>query len=602
MNDRSLDSFYAGLDRLYEEKKMDEIEGYLRRAMQEHRICCGGHDMVFTAALNELGTYYRSIGKYEDSAQCFKEAGVDILGYGTSDTVHYATNRVNLAGTLRLMKQFDEAIKLYREAASIYERIAGKKSYYYATVLNNMALVYLDLERYEDALYVSEKALHIVHVLPKAREEEAISLINKAAALRGLGRKAEGRVAANQALDIYESLTEKGLHYAAALNISGAFALDDGDYSKASTLFIMAANVTASFVGKNEEYDKAMENAGIALSKLNEMSSPDTGVDLDTHGQQCCPDEVGYGMELCRAYFDEVGFPMLRESFSSVLDRMAVGLVGDGSECYGFDDAVSRDHDWGPGFCIWLTNNDYAVFGEELQRAYDRLPKSFRGYTRHDTEEGKHRVGVLRISDFYRQYTGLSRIPEKLGEWNRIPESFLAKATNGAVFMDGPGVFSSIRKGLLGYYPEDVRLKKISVRAAQMAQSGQYNYARCLCRDDMVAAKWTLLRFIKATISMTYLLNKKYAPYYKWIHRGLKDLTILPQMYEKIRNLIAADETKKVPLALIEDICTDVRVEWDNQDICHGTSNFLLSYSPIIISKICDAGLRGLPIMQEWEG
>lgn len=68
----------------------------------------------------------------------------------------------------------------------------------------------------------------------------------------------------------------------------------------------------------------------------------------------------------------------------------------------------------------------------------------------------------------------------------------LAKATNGAVFMDGPGVFSSIRKGLLGYYPEDVRLKKISVRAAQMAQSGQYNYARCLCRDDMVAAKWTL--------------------------------------------------------------------------------------------------------------
>lgn len=80
------------------------------------------------------------------------------------------------------------------------------------------------------------------------------------------------------------------------------------------------------------------------------MSSPDTGVDLDTHGQQCCPDEVGYGMELCRAYFDEVGFPMLRESFSSVLDRMAVGLVGDGSECYGFDDAVSRDHDWGPAF------------------------------------------------------------------------------------------------------------------------------------------------------------------------------------------------------------------------------------------------------------
>lgn len=114
--------------------------------------------------------------------------------------------------------------------------------------------------------------------------------------------------------------------------------------------------------------------------------------------------------------------------------------------------------------------------------------------------------------------------------------------------MDGPGVFSSIRKGLLGYYPEDVRLKKISVRAAQMAQSGQYNYARCLCRDDMVAAKWTLLRFIKATISMTYLLNKKYAPYYKWSHRGLKDLTICRRCMKRYEILLQPTKRKKYRL------------------------------------------------------
>ena len=41
-------------------------------------------------------------------------------------------------------------------------------------------------------------------------------------------------------------------------------------------------------------------------------------------------------------------------------------LVGHGSECYGFDDALSRDHDFGPRVCLWLTADDYAEFGERL--------------------------------------------------------------------------------------------------------------------------------------------------------------------------------------------------------------------------------------------
>ena len=60
------------------------------------------------------------------------------------------------------------------------------------------------------------------------------------------------------------------------------------------------------------------------------------------------------GMELSKAFYTEIGEPMLRERFPELLPFLAVGLTGSGSECYGFDDEISQDHDFEPGFCIFV--------------------------------------------------------------------------------------------------------------------------------------------------------------------------------------------------------------------------------------------------------
>lgn len=55
------------------------------------------------------------------------------------------------------------------------------------------------------------------------------------------------------------------------------------------------------------------------------------------------------GLELCRLYYEEVGAPELKARFPELMSRAAVGLSGQGSDCLGFDDEFSRDHDYGPG-------------------------------------------------------------------------------------------------------------------------------------------------------------------------------------------------------------------------------------------------------------
>ncbi len=78
-------------------------------------------------------------------------------------------------------------------------------------------------------------------------------------------------------------------------------------------------------------------------------------------------------LELARKLYTEKGAPMIREKFPEYEGRIAAGFAGEGSDCFGFDDAISRDHDYGPGFCLWLTEGDYARIGDALNREYTAL-------------------------------------------------------------------------------------------------------------------------------------------------------------------------------------------------------------------------------------
>ena len=79
------------------------------------------------------------------------------------------------------------------------------------------------------------------------------------------------------------------------------------------------------------------------------------------------------GLELARAYWEELGRPAYEKNCPEVLEKASVGLVGEGSECFGFDDEISRDHDWGPGFIVLVAKETYDTIGNRLAAAYEAL-------------------------------------------------------------------------------------------------------------------------------------------------------------------------------------------------------------------------------------
>mgnify|MGYP003374916297 FL=1 len=364
------------------------------------------------------------------------------------------------------------------------------------------------------------------------------------------------------ALEIYRNgHLEHSAHYASALAGYAQVRFHQHDYGQAVDLYCQALQVIEECYGKDTDYYRITEsNLRQAEHEASEHVpanvSQDVSQDASAGGNgsgtpgtapagtpsAAVPSATASptgtspicGLKLARECWNAYGKPLIADKYPEYQGRIAAGLVGHGSECYGFDDDLSRDHDFGPRFCLWLTDEDYAAIGERLQADYEALPQSFMGYgPRESTARAQgagRRDGVFRIGDFFESITGYRQAPSTNNphEWLMLDEATLAAATNGEVFADPLGKFLDTRQGFKTM-PEDVRLALISKRLGMMAQAGQYNVPRMLARGDGAAAWLSIGEFVQAAASLVFLLNNPitvgYLPYYKWRFAALRRLS-----------------------------------------------------------------------------
>lgn len=308
------------------------------------------------------------------------------------------------------------------------------------------------------------------------------------------------------------------------------------------------------------------------------------------------------GIELSRAFFEEYGRPMLENEFSDILPLLCVGLFGSGSECFGFDDEISTDHDFEPSFCIFIPDEQTLDRRTAflLERAYAKLPKEFEGYSRNMLAPvGGARRGVLRTGEFFKEKIGSETGELTLTEWLSLPEQALAEATNGEVFFDNFGEVSKIRESL-AVFPEDVRRKKLAGNLLIMAQSGQYNYKRCIDHGETAAAQLAVCEFVKSAMSVIFLLNNKYQPYYKWAFRALRNLPKLSleaEMFEYLLTTNNDGEMAEEKYYAIEGIAADIIDELAEQELTKAICGDLEKHAYSVNDSIADSSLRNMHIL-----
>ncbi len=309
------------------------------------------------------------------------------------------------------------------------------------------------------------------------------------------------------------------------------------------------------------------------------------------------------GLELSRKYYETYGEKMLREQFPDLSDLLAVAKTGSGSDACGFDDELSLDHDYEPGFQIFLKDEVPSRRAFELERAYAKLPKEFEGYRKQlILPVGGARNGVFYASEYFREKVGDPEGKLDLFNWLTIPEYVLFEATNGEVFHDPSGFFTKIREDLCSM-PRDVLLKRLSACLLTMGQSGQYNYPRLLKRNERGASELAVRRFTEAAMKAVFLLNRSYMPYYKWSFRAMRDLPLLKECSAELEKLLCdggSEEASGRKARKIEEISTLISIEVHRQGLSKKQENDLEKLAYLVNDEVEDLTLRagGIPVSE----
>ncbi len=612
-------NFYNNLSLLYQEMK--DFASAKEQLVNALYIVNHKSDKQFEVAVTqanlantciELGQDDEAKARAEEAIRIFEEIGVD--------DAHYSAALSALGSLYYMDKDYTNALNIMEKSRDCVEKYLGTDNIQYQRLSDNIQIIKGRLDEVQ-----ASKQADVQTTLPEENvsensleqsgEAENITSALENQALEALvleERVSENEIVDNEEIENAETIDTETTD-TESIEINTDTTNINTEEMNAETIDINTERTdtesieSESIESKISDTEKAY-NEGIEPEKekdlfesviediiresektaLEEVQQEEESETVEEITENLKPEMTG--LELCRRYYEEYGQPMIAEKFPDYESCIAVGLVGKGSDCFGFDDVLSRDHDFGPRFVLWVTKEVYNQIGKELQAAYENLPTSFMGIDRIETFHGKDRCGVMIIEEFYKNVLGINPVgifaqPEEnhasgkekmdaIKSWLAVQDYALAAAVNGEVFRDDEGIFTKYREILQAYYPKAVWYRKIAQTCGLFSQSGQYNLPRMRRRGQFVSAELAKVECMKHAMKLYYLLNRTYAPHDKWLFKGLPenplmtvDHTNVTELIEKI-SLLPADRAHEQELTTaVESLAVIFANELEKQDI-----------------------------------
>jgi hypothetical protein len=228
----------------------------------------------------------------------------------------------------------------------------------------------------------------------------------------------------------------------------------------------------------------------------------------------------------------------------------SAALIGTGSEVLGLDTERSMDHGWGPRLKVFVEANEIDAVRTAVERG---LPDEFRGWpTRFGWDEVPvtHHVEVAELGAWLAGRIGFDpRGGISPRQWLCAPQQRLLEVASGAVFRDNGGRLEAARAAL-AWYPDDVWLWLLACQWRRLDQEEPL-VGRAAEVGDELGSQVVAARLVRDVIRLAFLLERRYAPYGKWLGSAFARLEAAATLGQPLLDVLGAQDYAAREAALV---------------------------------------------------
>ena len=265
----NMDAFFEELDSYFEKNQVEKIDGFLTASLEQAKE--EEDYAAYISICNEMIGFYRSVSAFQKAYVAAEDVLLLMEELKLEDTEHFATTLLNTATAYSAAGDYAQALRFYRQAVQIYERLLPAEDYRWAGLYNNMSIMLEKAGGNREAAECAKKALAIIEKQEGNEAQTATTLTNLALVYFKLSENEEAKSCLSRAIALFEQGEgAPNEHYSGALAGMGEAYFRDGEYEKSLDIYERALEDVKQHYGENMSYGILCENCAAVCGAMGD--------------------------------------------------------------------------------------------------------------------------------------------------------------------------------------------------------------------------------------------------------------------------------------------------------------------------------------------